>query len=145
MNVKIVCTHQLFSLLLLDTLIAYVHHVTQIKSAKKNPAWKYLNLQLQPPNKFYRFVCFDNDTYCMKSWKKLLKTRARLDSYTKKDIEINSQIIFIDHDLPTVTVSILKILEGKNGDIVALTAFIAIDENRPPVPTKFRKTGRDFE
>ena len=88
----------------------------------------------------------------MKSWKKPLKTRARLDSYpTKKDIEINSRIIFIDHDIPrpflyvSVTVSILKILEGKNGDIVALTAFIAIDENRPPVPTKFRKTGRDFE
>ena len=37
--------------------------------------------------------------------------------------------------------SIPKILEGKNGDIVTLTAFIAIDENRPPVPTKFRKTG----
>ena len=45
----------------------------------------------------------------------------------------------------SVTVSILKILEGKKGDIVALTAFIVIDENRPPVPTKFRKTGRDFE
>ena len=88
----------------------------------------------------------------MKSWKKLLKTMARLDSYpTKKDIEINSRIIFIDHHIPRPflyvldTVSIPKILEGKNGDIVTLTAFIAIDENRPPVPTKFRKTRCDFE
>ena len=66
---------------------------------------------------------------------------------SEEDIEISSSTK-IDDDIkasfPYVSdIMLIKniLADGKNGQKVSLVAYIKIDENRPPIPTKIKKSG----
>ena len=145
---------------IIETLIAYVHNVTPVKPAKRNPSMKYFNLKLQSPSKSYRSVCFYDDYHDKleefsksKSPIKLSGIKRKMNFYnpSEEDIEISKKTVIeaVDDDEISFSyesddvelVTIKHILEkSKDRDRVSLYAYLNID-NGMTVPTRLKKSG----
>ena len=139
-------------------MVVYVHDVTDVKNAARDPTVKYFNMKLQSPTKSFRSVSYREDYHeklmeaaKTKSPVKLTGIKRKINFYdnTKEDIEINNTTDIIDiHEVPfkyqsseSETFTIKDILENKkHKDVVSLHAYLTTG-TRPTIPTRIKSTG----
>ena len=141
-----------------DIITAFIHSVSPIKAAKRNPNNKYYNMVLQVSEQTYRGMSYNEDLRETlikaeqdKSPMKLKNIKRKMNFFdnTKQDIELNNrtEICKADHvnfkyrktmeDLcPQLSIATI-LQEKKDKDFISLVAFVSID-NRPVISTTLK-------